>query len=131
LKEIDLTEGELLNYLPNPTYAINKSFEQTKRMFMIAFWVLDISFITFCHKIRAINRLFTNRFGMFAFKLLSIVLPFGLYLMFQSSATNEHQTQIYSLIQKDYCKYQRTGNILMLNPEIKIYDIEWEKQTTK
>lgn len=51
--------------------------------------------------------------------------------MFQSSATNEHQTQIYSLIQKDYCKYQRTGNILMLNPEIKIYDIEWEKQTTK
>lgn len=131
-KEVDLTDGELLNYLPQPAYEMNKSFEKTKRIFSIVFWVLDIGFITYCHKIRIINRIFTNRWGMFAFKLFSIILPFWGYFMIQNSATNENHSLIYSLIHQNYCKYQYTGNILMLNPEIQIYDIEWgRKRVTK
>lgn len=95
---------------------MHKSFEFTKKLVSIGFWVLDVGFISYCHKIKIINKIFSNRWAMLAFKLSCVIGPFFAYLWIEKTAIKEHLARLYSTVEDDYRKYKNTGDITLLNP---------------
>lgn len=59
---------------------INKNFQTTKRNIAIAFWACDITFVTFCHKIKLLNRILPNKWAMFTFKLACVIVPYFIHI---------------------------------------------------
>jgi hypothetical protein len=110
--------------LPKNIYNLNKNFETTKRTIVVSFWAIDIAFVTLCHKIKIINRLLPNKWAMFSFKLACVVGPYFFYEEVEKSAIREQLARVYANIEDDYRKYKNTGNILMLNPNVNIFDIK-------
>lgn len=66
--------------MPRHVRNINEQFISTKRSLAVAYWGIDILFITFCHKIKFLSRTLSNKWAMFAFKLLFLAGPAYLYL---------------------------------------------------
>lgn len=110
--------------MPTNIYNLNKSFETTKRAVVLGFWAIDITFVTFCHKIKILNRLLPNKWAMFAFKLAFVVGPYFFYEEIEKSAIREQLARVYAYVEDDYRKYKNTGDILMLNPKVNILDIQ-------
>lgn len=54
-----------------------KTFDQTSKIFTISFWIADLAFVAFCHKINLLNRLLgINTWKMFTFKMLALAFPY-------------------------------------------------------
>lgn len=74
-QELDYTEGELINLFPLGVRNIDSQFNQTKRIIAVGFWALDIVFVALCHRVPLIQRVFSNKWGMFAFKAACVLAP--------------------------------------------------------
>ena len=71
------TEGELIEYLPKEFVDAHESFTRTGEYMKVGFWVTDVLFVTFCHKIRLMSRLLGEKtWKMFVFKIAAVALPF-------------------------------------------------------
>lgn len=55
---------------------MNKNYLMMKKVIGIGFWIVDIGFVSFCHRIKIINRIFSNKWSMLIFKLACVVGPF-------------------------------------------------------
>jgi hypothetical protein len=55
-EEIYDTDGELINYLDSKVSRQYRSYLQTSKYITIAFWVSNLSFAVFCHKIGIIRK---------------------------------------------------------------------------
>lgn len=61
--------------MPSHVVATHKNYNFVKKAVSISFWAADIVFITYCHKIKIINRIFSNRLSMFIFRMAFVVGP--------------------------------------------------------
>ena len=60
---------------------------------------------------------------MFGVKAGLIGLSYLLYGELEGRAIQQHFARVYAAVEDDYRKYKNTGDILLFNPNIKIYDI--------
>ena len=98
----------------------------------IGFWVINIVFVTFSHKIQFLKRMIPNQWVMFAAKGLVLGGSYFLYGELEDRAIRAHFERVYKVVEDEYRKYKNTGDILLFNPNIKIYDIfpDCEKNLT-
>ncbi len=67
----------MIEYLPKDFVEAHESFKKTGEYMKVGFWVTDVLFVTFCHKIRLLSRLLGDKtWRMFVFKFAAVALPF-------------------------------------------------------
>ena len=78
----------------------------------IGFWVINIVFVTFSHKIQFLKRMIPNQWVMFAAKGLVLGGSYFLYGELEDRAIRAHFERVYKVVEDEYRKYKNTGDIL-------------------
>ena len=61
--------------MPSKIKNYYKQFQENEKYVATSFWVVDLLFVTFCHKIKLVKKVFYNNWAMFFFKLSLIAGP--------------------------------------------------------
>lgn len=113
------TGGELIEYLPQRFVDEYEGFKKAGDALKIGFWVVDIAFVSFCHKIKLLTRILGDKtWRMFAFKLAAIALPLSFMDRIEEDAKDQFYRGLYRGVHKFYKRYKQTGDILDLNINI-------------
>lgn len=59
---------------------------------------------------------------MFLFKMAYVSGMYYFYEEIQKNAIQEQLFRVYTSIEDDYRKYKNTGDILLMNPNVKIFE---------
>lgn len=94
-------------------------------MIKIGFWVVGITFVSLCHKIKLLTKILGDKtWRMFAFKIALVAFPLTFLDKVQADAVQQYNKNLYKGVYKFYKRYKQTGDILDLNIHVKLDESE-------
>jgi hypothetical protein len=85
----------------------------------VGIWTVSLGIAVFSHKVKIISRLLGEKsWGMFTFKLSSLLIPYFAIEAITPEAEQEEINILWSRTKEKYRNYKNSGDILDLNPRI-------------